>query len=101
MITSYYTLRGGHSNNSAYCGAFCVNASAPASVTHWSGGTALSFKIIASYYYIRRGGLPNSDVISGSFSLNASGAFSDTGWFFGAALSCNFILCCSWWQFCL
>ena len=43
--TTYYIIRGGHSNSSYYCGAFSVLAGNVASGAVWNRGAALSFKL--------------------------------------------------------
>ena len=44
-MSTHYTIRGGASNNGAYCGAFFVLASPSAGYAYWGHGAALSFKL--------------------------------------------------------
>ena len=79
-----YFLRGGPSNVGLYCGVFCVRLSRSPSDTHWSLGTALSFKPI---YYALRGGASNRGSICGTFCANFNTANTSRTWDIGAALS--------------
>ena len=83
FFASYYSMRGGRSNSSVYCGKFNFYIGILNSVSNWSYGAALLW--LASYYPIR-GGHCNDGFRCGILFVSANGSVSLAYWTDGAAL---------------